>query len=682
MDWVTGGQKETMTDRSVPTGLIGGFALLLSLVGVFLWVTMLAGPVKLTTGLLDARTHLNRAQKSLEKTQFKSASFETYAAQASIARAQAGFNSSSPLMDLATLSPQVNDASKELPHILNAVSHAADAAEGTLDVGLGSLRGPNKVVSPDPDDEGRSIIRIERVEALGETLGQIRADIAAAAGEFEAIDLDNLPRRLHGEVNDGIEQAESTDELLARAEAGFELLPSILGKDEPRTYIIGFQNSAELRGSGGALLQFEFLTIDDGRPELAGNEKGSVGSVYKLDQDRRTVDIPLPQDAWYVREIMDAQRFGNFNWSPDWPLDAQLGVAYGKRSAELCVPGGDNECPEFPDVDGMIAVDPVMVENLMPGVGPFQPRKAFFVTRSTVIDVLLSKAYAVYPIPSDRRQFLGDLVSKFFQRMFSPSQPTELVKGIGDSLATKHMQIWMADEAEQAFVKRMNWDGAIEKAPRSDYLYVVEQNVGGNKLNYSATQTNEVDVTLGEDGGADVSAEVTIANDVRLPQPRWVLGDSKSVHRPMLNVYVPQRAQLVGAGAGQACPLGPPLSFECNGRLDTPTPAVWSSGLPPEHSERGKKVWSATLQVPAQQEGSFSLDYRLPGAVQERGDRRVYRLVLQRQPKVTPENLVVRVVVPAGARSIDAPGFERDGDTLVYERPLTKDTVLEVSWRG
>ncbi len=669
-----------MTEHDTPSGLIGGGALLLTLGGVFLWLTMLAGPVNLGTGLLDARAHLSRAQRALENTAFKKAVYETYAARGSLARAQGGFDADSPLMDLATLSPTVDDAMIEVPRILNAVGFATDAAAGTLDIGLGALRGPNKIVAPDPDDKGGSIIRIERIEALGDTLRQVRADITAAGAEFEAIDLDNLPRRLHDEVKDGIEQAVSTDEVLGRAQAGFEVLPEILGRDEPRTYIIGFQNSAELRGSGGALLQFEFLTIDDGRPRLASSSKGSVGSVYKLDQDRQTIDIPLPPDAWYVREIIDAQRFGNFNWSPDWPLDAKLGITYGQRSAELCDPDGDNECPDFPDVDGMIAVDPVTVENLMPGVGPFQPRKAFFVTRSTVVDVLLSKAYAVYPIPSDRRQFLRDLVSMFFERMFDPAQPTELVNGIGDSLTTKHMQVWMADDAEQAYVERMNWDGAIERAQHGDYLFVVEQNVGGNKLNYSAGQTNEVEVELDESGDARVSTKVTISNDVILPQPRWVLGDSKSVHRPMVNIYVPNSAELLGAETAEPCPADASSALECNGRLNTPAPAAWSGASPAQHTERGKKVWSATLQIPAQQQGSFTVDYRIPGAVRSRGDRSVYSLLVQRQPKVRPEDLVVRMLVPQGAHSIRAPGFQREGDTLVFQRPLTKDTELEVSW--
>jgi predicted lipoprotein with Yx(FWY)xxD motif len=108
------------------------------------------------------------------------------------------------------------------------------------------------------------------------------------------------------------------------------------------------------------------------------------------------------------------------------------------------------------------------------------------------------------------------------------------------------MQIWMADRTEQAFVERMKWDGSIQRARNSDYLYVVQQNVGGNKLNYFEDQTHTMDVAI---SGSDalVSTEVSIHNGVVLPAPRYVEGDSEGFHRPMINVYVPEATELTNA---------------------------------------------------------------------------------------------------------------------------------------
>jgi len=423
------------------------------------------------------------------------------------------------------------------------------------------------------------------------------------------------------------------------------------------------------------MLQFEFLTIDNGKPELSS---GKTGSVYKLDQERRSLSIPLPPDAWYVRGLEDAQRFGNSNWSPHWPLSAQVAVEYGRASAARCVPDKKNECPTFPEIDGVLAVDPQAVQKVMPGLGPFKQGR-FFVTRKTVVNLLLNRAYQVFPIPGHRRGFLGNVVERLFERMFNPRQPDELVQGVGRSLAEKNMQIWMADPEEQAFVEHMGWDGSISNERRVDYWQVVEQNVGGNKLDLTANQTVEMNIEI-EGRAAVHSSKVTVANDVLLPQPRWFLGDSKGVHRPMENIYVPERAELISADAGRLCP---PLQRACNGRIDAPpTLATWTNGVPPEHFEMGKKVWSGTLQIPPRETGSLRIDHRTPQAVFRRDGRNVYRLIVQRQPRVNPQHLLIQLNLPPDASGIKARGFKKDGQTLTLDRQLRSDKILEVSWRS
>jgi hypothetical protein len=110
---------------------------------------------------------------------------------------------------------------------------------------------------------------------------------------------------------------------------------------------------------------------------------------------------------------------------------------------------------------------------------------------------------------------------------------------------------------------------------------------------------------------------------------------------------------------------------------------VWTNG-PPEHRELGKKVWSATMQIPAQQQGSFELAYRVPGVVRQQGPRSVYRLVLQHQAKVRPETITITVTLPPGAKKVKAPGFKRagGGNVLVWRHTLTEDEVLTASWQS
>ncbi|MFP5297373.1 MAG: DUF4012 domain-containing protein [Actinomycetota bacterium] len=650
------------------TGLVGVGVLIGGLLGIWLWGSMLMAPWKLATGLLDAREHLRLAQKSLSKTQLKVARYETLAAAGAVDRAREGLRDGGPALDLLRSISVVDNALKEVPHLIAAADHSAKAALGTLNVAQDSLRGPRAVVVEDPDDPKGKKIDLERLQELAATITDVRAEISASKEELQAVDLDNLPERVHDGILDGIETATEADKTLRDAEAGLKILPGVLGADGPRTYMLGFQNSAEQRGTGGALLNFGLMQIADGSPELSED----AGSVYNVDKDRQQISIPLPPDAWYVANIVDAQRFGNANWSPDWPLSAQITMDYAQASA-----------PEFPEMDGVIAVDPVLMEKLMPGVGPFTVANRS-ITSKRIVDFMLYRAYASWPIAGQRRVVLKQVVDKFYEGLFAPAKPTDLLGGFGGALTQKHVQIWMADPLEQRFIERMDWDGAItppDELEDDDYIYVVEQNVGGSKLDYFDTNVNTMEVTF-EGNDALVSTEMRVRNGVFLPQPRYSMGDSQTpnacaaarcpVHRPMLNLYVRDDAELISAE----------VSGDDVTRIDAPpSVATWSGDMPPTHFELGKKVWSGTLQIPPQAEGAITYRYRVPAVLQERGGRSVYRLHVQHQPKVRPETLIVRIRLPEGASGIKAKGWERDGGFLVWENELLTDQILEVSWR-
>ena len=628
---------------------------------------MLSAPWRLASGLLAAADHLSAAEDALQKTAMKEARYETLAGEAAAARARSGLDAGGPVFDLGEGLPVIGDVLGEADHLVRAAELSSEAAAGTLDVAQNALRGPDKVIAEDEDDpKGGAQIRLDRIVAIGRTISAVRTAIEGVERELRQIKIERLPKRVRGRVTDGIDKAQETDEVLAKAEAGFEILPGLLGADGPRMYMFGMQNSAEQRGPGGALLQFKLMQIVDGKPELL---KAAGGTIYNIDKDRQQISIPIPADAWYVRGIPDAQRFGNANWSPDWPLSAQLTLDYAKAST-----------PEFPEVDGAFAVDPILMQKLMPGVGQFHTtvsgRRGNYITANRILHFLIYKAYASYPIPRVRRNHLEAVVDDFYEHMVKPKHPTELAQGFGDALAEKHMQMWFADPKEQAFAELMDWDGAIEPAPRSDYLYVVEQNVGGNKLDYFADNSTTYNVQFDGDDVA-VTTSTTVENRVFLPQPIYPMGDSgknintNGFHRPMMNIYVPETAELR-------------LARVEGTRLDNSPPGLvtWpASDRPAEHLEKGKKVWSTTLEIPPGKTGTFELGYVVPDVVRTVGGRKVYTLTIQRQPRVRPDRLIIGITLPEGASGIKARGFKRNGGVLEYDRPLKRDTVLEVSWR-
>jgi hypothetical protein len=638
-------------------GLVAVVAVVAALAGIAAWLAMLAGPVRLGTGLLGAGRHLDRAEQAISATALKRARFETLAGE--VAAGRAGAALSGPLVDIARAVPRVDRLLGEVPHLVAAARESAGAARGSLEVAQGALRGPNKIVER-TDDGAR--IKIDRVEALASLVSSVRARVRSAGRELAAVELSNLPRAARGRVDSALRNSNRAEAVLSDAVAGFRLLPEILGSRERRLYLLGMQNSGELRGTGGSLLRFSMLAFDNGVPELLPSQ-----TVYRIDRNREQLTIPLPQDAWYVRTIEDAQRFGNSNWSPDWPLSARLALRYAEASSA-----------PFPEVDGVIAVDPLLMRDVIPGVGPFRTMTGRLVSADWIVPFTLHRAYAVHPNPGERRVALRNIVEAFFDNLLRPKHPTDLVQGLGKSLATEHMRVYLVRPNEMSYVERMGWDGEIAPAESGDYLYVVEQNVGGNKLDYTSAQSHDMTIDL-RGTEANIETEVRVHNDVFLPQPNYWLGNSGPCHRPMINVYVPGEARL---RAWDAPPAGNPvLCPDEVRRLDTPAPAAWSAGSPPEHRELGKKVWSATLDIPAGSTGAVRFAYTVPDAVSRRGNRSVYRLTMQRQPKVHPDTVRIRLSLPRGAHGVKAPGWSRNGSTLTWQRDVVRDIALEVSWR-
>ncbi|MEA2505910.1 MAG: hypothetical protein QOH48_528 [Actinomycetota bacterium] len=633
---------------------------------------MFLGPWLLASGLLGTKDHLHNVQAGLKAGNNKVVRYETLFAVAAAARARSGYGSHSPLFDVAAAIPVVGKAWTQVGHLVDAAGSSSAAAKGALEVSQNALQGPHKIITPDPS--GGKKVDLGEVAHLGHTIDAVHGDINSTTAALHAINLHKLPHRLWNNVKSGLRQARKTGVLLSKVQAGFKLLPDFLGANGRRRYLLGMQNSGELRGTGGAILQFGTLTIDHGAPHLE-NPK----TVYKVDKQRRQINIGLPRGAWYVRGIPDAQRFGNSNWSPDWPLSARLMLRYARATD-----------PRFPSIDGVIAVDPVTMQELMKGTGPFhdgkRPGHGRRVTRKRVLNFLLHKSYAEYPRPGTRRAVLGNVVAGFYKALLAPKYPNGLLSGLGQALTDKHMQIWMANKQEETFVRKMHWDGGLEKAKNSDYLNVVEQNVGGNKLDYFEQQQNSLSVKINGHSATD-SARVTVENPVFVPQPRYWLGDSGPYDRPMINVYAPGPAKLQGWKADPPCPTLITkdnislISAPRPCRLDTPTPAAWSKG-PPQHVERGKKVWSATLQIPAQDQSSVSFSYRVPGVVQTHNGRDTYQLVLQHQPKVNPATVTISLTLPAGASAITAPGFKHTHARLVWRHVLNSDKTLTVAWRS
>ena len=126
----------------------------------------------------------------------------------------------------------------------------------------------------------------------------------------------------------------------------------MLGADGQRTYLVAFQNPAELRATGGIFGSFAVLSADHGK--LTITDQGAASRTLGT-FDPGLTDIGSNERALYG-DVM-AQYPQDVNFTPDFPTAAMLFAnMYQVRTGVA--------------VDGVLAIDPVALSYTLQGASP------------------------------------------------------------------------------------------------------------------------------------------------------------------------------------------------------------------------------------------------------------------------------------------------------------------------
>jgi hypothetical protein len=122
----------------------------------------------------------------------------------------------------------------------------------------------------------------------------------------------------------------------------------LLGSRQDRQYLVMFQNNRELRPTGGFIGSFALVDVSRGEVR-----KVLVDTIYNPDgqlKDFLIPPVPLQKitDRWFARDA---------NWFADFRTSASKVAHLFERS------GG-------PTVDGVLAITPVLLEDLLRLTGP------------------------------------------------------------------------------------------------------------------------------------------------------------------------------------------------------------------------------------------------------------------------------------------------------------------------
>ena len=418
-----------------------------------------------------------------------------------------------------------------------------------------------------------------------------------------------------------------------------DIIPQALGTKERKTYLVLFQNNMEIRPTGGFIGSFGLLTFERGR--LLDFE---IQDVYFADgQLKGHVEPPaklrefLGTAGWYLRDS---------NWDPDFPASAE-------RAAWFL----DKEIGRT--IDGVIGINLTVAQRILESVGeielPDYPEKISaknFFERAEYF----SEA-GFFPGSTGKQNFLGQVGRVLFEKIKNSDEKTSflIARAFLASLEEKDMTIFLKDPLEASVLAKFNWDGGIKNVKcqisnvkcLTDYLFLVEANVGVNKSNYFLKRSLEQTVKIGQDG--KVSERLIINYENQSPSEIFPAGRYKNY----LRIYVPK-----GSTLGE-CKID---SEEC--KID----------LTEEHQ---RTVFGFLVEVPVGEKQKVEISWGLPNLF-EKGE---YVLLFQKQSGSARDNLSLSISYPKNLTLMETqPSALTGTGIIIYNTNLSRDLVFRLNF--
>ena len=275
------------------------------------------------------------------------------------------------------------------------------------------------------------------------------------------------------------------------------VLPSLLGFDKPKTYLLLLANNFELRPGGGFIGTVGFLTFDNGKARL------KIEDVYTLDgQLKGHVEPPGPikeylnQPHWYLRDS---------NFDPDFSVNAPKAIWFAEKEMGI-------------NLDGAIGVDLSLVEKILQITGPMDvpdyreklTAENFFFKTQTRIQTNF------FPGSTEKKDFIGATAQGLFTKLTSEKNLPylKLAQAVQNAFGEKHLMLYWTDPLIEELTLRQQWGGGVAGTTAQqcekcldDYLMVVDANLGVNKVNYFVKKEISKEVNFKENG---VDSTVTI----------------------------------------------------------------------------------------------------------------------------------------------------------------------------
>jgi hypothetical protein len=395
----------------------------------------------------------------------------------------------------------------------------------------------------------------QRIQTAIMTMGKITPRIDDIAGnlehaqkEIDAVDPNHYPpffggQKIKAQLTTAQTVANEGVTFVSQARPLIKVLPSLLGENKEKKYLVIFQNDKELRPTGGFITAYAIFRIDKG---VITAERSD--DIYTLDNSipssaKPTAPAPilkyLPKVS--VLNLRDA------NLSPDYVNSMKtFSSLYDKAKQKV-------------DVDGIIAIDThVLVSTIKVLDNKIEAGGLTFTTDPDnscggcpqVIYALEDNiSRPVGYIKEDRKGLLGQLLFAIMQKALKSSPKLywgPLFQTFIAETNQKHVLFDIFNADAQEGIEALNAAGRIKDFD-GDYFHLNEANFAGGKSNLFVQETVTQNIEVQSDG----SLVKTVTINYKNPQPPSDCNLERGglcLNAPLRNwvrFYVPKGSELV-----------------------------------------------------------------------------------------------------------------------------------------
>lgn len=433
-----------------------------------------------------------------------------------------------------------------------------------------------ELVSP---DSGK--FNIGPLEESSPTIVSAATTIELTYQRLKAIDTSKLIPQVSVPLTTVMTRLESARDGMNTAADVSKVLPSMMGADQPREYLVLVQNSAEVRASGGLPGVLVVIRVQDGQLELVSQASGSELGRFDppLDVDAAQTEIYSTRIGSYISDV---------NLTPDFPTTAKVAQAMWEKRF-----GGK--------IDGVVAIDPLVLVQLLEVSGPLPVPAAESVaigsglpealTSENVVQTLLSDVYLKLEANDSQDAYFAAASQEIFKSIASGrSAGPGLLKALSRSYEENRLRLWSDHQSDQKVLNTTSLGGSVLGANAGGTSFGVFFNDGtGAKMDYYVQRRVQLIEVCDSTGYAQYKVKVSLTNtaplDAATSLPPAVTGEGRfgvppgSVQTNVI-VYGPSQALVDTATADRTS-----VSFGSHIHGDRPVGVVTTRLAPGQTSE-------------------------------------------------------------------------------------------------